>query len=137
MPLTGCEALGNYWTSLCLVFLIYKMSDCFSVGTAELFQDTFINGMHTVYDAEDKIQKIFQGRDATVRMSGRNMDCHLTTQKTFPDTGSITVEDVNFDSSQKRNCNDKVQLEYKLAILHGMVCIKYIEGGMLKTARTQ
>lgn len=65
-----------------------------------------MNDVRAIYDAEDKIQKTFQGRDDTERMSRRNMDCHLTTRKRFPDTGSILTEYTSLDLSQRRNRND-------------------------------
>lgn len=65
-----------------------------------------MNDVHAVYDAKDKIQEIFQGRDDTGKMSRRNMACHLTTRKRFPDTGSILMEYTSLELSQRRNSND-------------------------------
>ena len=65
-----------------------------------------MNDVRAVYDAKDKVQEIFQGRDDTGRMSRRNMECHLTTRKRFPDTGSILMEYTSLDLSQRRNRND-------------------------------
>lgn len=36
-----------------------------------------MNDVRAVYDAKDKVQEIFQGRDDTGRMSRRNMDCSI------------------------------------------------------------
>lgn len=56
------------------------------------------------------------------------MDCHLTTQKRFPDAGIRAMEDTNPESPQRRNCDDKARHRNdKLAILHGMVRMEDIE----------
>ena len=61
------------------------------------------------------------------------MDCHLTAQKRLPDTGSRTMEDMNSQSPQRRNCDDKARnCSNKLAILHGMVCMGDTEDAMLR-----